>query len=84
MRWAVYIVRCSDGTLYTGSTNALEQRVVRHNAGKGAKYTRSRLPVKLVWWMPVASRSDALRFEAEIKALSRKEKLSLIRSDPEV
>ena len=77
MGWVVYMVRCSDRTLYTGCTNELEKRLRAHNAGKGAKYTKSRLPVKLVWWMPVADRSAALRFEAEVKNYSKKDKEEL-------
>jgi putative endonuclease len=74
----VYIVRCRDGTLYTGfSTNVLK-RVATHNAGKGAKYTRSRRPVVLVFSCDWFSKSAALRHEARIKKLTRKEKEMLI------
>lgn len=77
--YTVYILRCGDGTLYTGCTNDLARRVKTHSAGKGAKYTRARLPVELVYSEPAADKSAALRREAAIKALSRSEKLALIR-----
>lgn len=75
----VYILRCADGTLYTGWTNDLDARIKVHNEGKGAKYTRSRLPVTLCYYEELASKSEALKREAEIKKLSRKEKLKLIK-----
>ncbi len=75
----VYILRCADGTLYTGWTTDLEKRVAVHNAGKGAKYTKNRLPVELVYYECLDSKPLALRRECAIKALSRQEKLSLIR-----
>ena len=77
----VYIVRCADDTLYTGWTTDLEQRIVTHNAGKGAKYTRSRLPVELVYYETVSERSEALKREHAIKQLTRKQKLKLISAD---
>lgn len=73
-----YIVKCRDGTLYTGWTNHLEERLRCHNAGKGAKYTRSRLPVRLVYYECHAAKQTAMRREYAIKQLSRKEKLRLI------
>ncbi|MDF2929241.1 GIY-YIG nuclease family protein [Anaerospora sp.] len=73
-----YIVECADGSLYTGWTTNLEQRVAVHNAGKGARYTRSRLPVKLVWWEEQQGKEAAQSREARIKLLSRQEKLILI------
>ncbi|MGC4113913.1 MAG: GIY-YIG nuclease family protein [Myxococcales bacterium] len=76
--WCVYIVECRDGSLYTGATNHLLQRVARHDAGKGARYTRSRRPVKLVFWEPAADKSSALSREARIKQLSRDEKRALV------
>lgn len=78
MTYWVYILRCADGTLYTGCTNDLFRRLAAHNAGKGAKYTRSRRPVELVYREEVPDKSAALRREAAIKGLSRKEKLALI------
>ena len=80
MGWWVYILRCGDGTLYTGCTNDLRRRLAVHNAGKGAKYTRSRLPVSLVYWESLPDKSSALRRESAIKRLSRAQKLSLIQS----
>ena len=77
-RWHVYILRCADDTLYTGITNDLEHRLERHNAGKGAKYTRSRLPVAIVWKKGCKDESTARKREAAIKKLSRQEKLALI------
>ena len=73
-----YIVRCADGTLYTGWTNDLNRRVAVHNEGAGAKYTRSRRPVELVHFEAFASKEEAMRREAEIKRLSRSEKLALL------
>lgn len=72
------MLRCRDGTLYTGATNDLERRVATHGRGKGAAYTRARLPVTLVWSEPAEDRSAALRREAALKRLSRGEKLRLI------
>ncbi len=79
----VYLLRCSDGTLYCGWTTDLEARVRTHNSGRGAKYTRSRLPVELVYSETCADRNEALRREWQIKRLSREEKLALIRSAAE-
>ena len=76
--WFVYIVRCSDGTLYTGITTDLTKRVAAHNSRKGAKYTATRTPVTLVWSQPSESRSTASKEEYRIKQLSRQEKLTLI------
>jgi predicted GIY-YIG superfamily endonuclease len=77
-RWFVYIVRCRDGSLYTGISTDVDQRVATHNAGRGARYTRPRLPVTVVHVEHKRSRSTALRREAAIKALSRAEKLSML------
>ena len=76
--WFVYIVRCSDGTLYTGITTDLQKRVTAHNSKRGAKYTSTRTPVTLVWSQPSESRSTASKEEHRIKQLSRTEKLTLI------
>ena len=78
--WFVYIVRCADTTLYTGATNNLEQRIQTHNSGQGAKYTRGRTPVELVYSEKKTGRSAALAREYEIKQLSREEKLALFDS----
>lgn len=79
--WAVYVLRCKDGSLYTGSTKDLEKRVHAHNNLKsGAKYTRARRPVELVYSEICASFSEARSREAAIKRLTREEKLSLISS----
>ena len=77
-KWCVYILKCGDGSLYTGITNDLARRLAAHTAGTASKYTRSRLPVKICWNEPVRSRSAALRREAEIKSFSRAEKVVLI------
>ncbi|MGI6565952.1 MAG: GIY-YIG nuclease family protein [Firmicutes bacterium] len=74
----VYIVECRDGTLYTGYAGDLEQRLKAHNQGKGAKYTRGRRPVRLVYRESFESKSAALRREHQIKAQSREAKLRLI------
>ena len=73
-----YILRCGDGSLYTGWTNHLNKRVADHNAGRGAKYTKAHLPVELVYQEAVPDRSAALRREAAIKRLDRRRKLALI------
>ncbi|MBR2046649.1 MAG: GIY-YIG nuclease family protein [Agathobacter sp.] len=73
-----YIVRCKDDSLYCGWTNNLEKRVASHNAGTGAKYTKSRLPVELVYYETFDTKEEAMRREYAIKKLTRKEKLTLI------
>ena len=73
-----YIMRCADGTLYTGYTDDIARRETAHNSGRGAKYTRSRLPVKTVYYESFAARSDAMKREYAIKRLSREQKLKLI------
>lgn len=78
MGWFVYLLRCGDGTLYTGYTDDVERRLSVHQSGKGAKYTRSRLPVELVYREELPDKSAALRREAAIKKLTRSEKLRLI------
>ena len=75
-RWVVYLVRCSDQTLYCGISNDLENRMTEHNAGKGAKYTRSRRPVKVVGVSPAMTKSEALKLEYKIKKLPAERKLS--------
>ncbi len=77
-RHYTYIVQCSDGTYYTGWTKNLEKRLQTHNAGKGAKYTRARLPVKLVYHEEFETESEARSREYRIKRLSRKCKQNLI------
>ena len=76
--WKLYILRCRDGSLYTGITTDVEKRLAAHNAGKGAKYTRGRGPLELVYQEVCIDRSHALRRELEIKALPKEEKLKLI------
>lgn len=71
-------MRCADGSLYTGCTNDLAARISKHNAGKGARYTRSRRPVTLAWSRRVKDKSRALSLEARLKQLSRAEKLALL------
>lgn len=78
MGWWVYILRCADGTLYTGVTDDVERRAAAHNSGKGAKYTRGRGPVEVVYREACADRSAALRREAAIKKLPRGQKLALV------
>jgi len=80
MQWFVYIVECNDNTLYTGITNNIELRIQKHNTKKGAKYTKARLPVKLIYNQECASKSAALKEEYRIKQLTKKEKLELIRN----
>jgi len=78
--WHIYVVSCSDGTLYTGITKDIERRMTEHNSGSGSKYTRCRLPVSLVYSEKTLSRSRAARREAAIKALTRAEKMRLCSS----
>lgn len=79
--WYVYMVRCRDGTLYTGMTKDLERRVEAHNSGRdGARYTRSRRPVRLVYAQQVESRSAAASLEYHVKRLPLAEKMALIHS----
>ena len=78
MSWFVYILRCADDTLYTGSTTDVEKRLAVHNSGSGAKYTRARRPCTLAYCEEAADKSAALRREAAIKKLRRAEKLALI------
>lgn len=80
MDWTVYIVKCSDKTFYTGITNNIKLRLETHNSGKGAKYTKNRLPVILVYLETVDDKSNALRREMEIKKLNRSQKINLINS----
>lgn len=75
-----YIVKCSDETLYTGWTNNLKKRLEAHNSGKGAKYTKNRLPVKLVYFEEYDTKQEAMKREYAIKQLSRQKKLALIHS----
>ena len=76
--WFVYMLCCRDGSLYTGATTHLERRLATHNRGRGAAYTRARLPVTLVWSEPAPDRGAALRREAALKRLSRAAKLRLV------
>ena len=77
MAWYVYILRCGDGTLYTGITDDVERRLAAHRSGKGAKYTRGRGPLELVHTEELEDKSTALKREAQIKKLSRSQKLAL-------
>jgi predicted GIY-YIG superfamily endonuclease len=78
--WFLYLLRCADGSLYTGITNNVPRRCKQHNAGTASRYTRSRLPVELIYQELHASRSVALKRESAIKAMSRQEKELLIQS----
>ena len=82
-KWYVYILQCADQTLYTGITNRLQQRLRAHNAGKGAKYTKGRRPVHLLYWETCTDKSAALKREAAIKKMKRAEKLLLCTSAEE-
>jgi len=80
VRWSLYILKCGDGTLYTGITNDLDRRVAQHNSGTASRYTRSRLPVALLHHEPCRSRSSALRKEYAVKQLPRPEKEEYIKA----
>lgn len=77
MNWSVYILECNDGSLYTGITNDLDKRIMAHELGHGAKYTRGKAPLNLIYREPHKNRSEASKRELEIKKLTRKEKLAL-------
>jgi predicted GIY-YIG superfamily endonuclease len=81
--WSVYILRCDDGTLYTGITNDSTRRLEQHNSGAASRYTRSRLPVVMVYEEPQGTRSLALKRELAIKGLTRKQKELLIKTAEE-
>ena len=78
MAWYIYILRCGDDTLYTGITDDVEKRLAAHRAGKGAKYTRGRGPLELVYTEEVEDKSAALKREIAIKKMSRREKLAMV------
>lgn len=78
MPYYVYMIECKDGKLYTGITNNLERRLKDHNSGNGGRFTRFRAPVTLVYIEEVLNRSEALKREAAIKRLTRKEKVALV------
>jgi len=80
MKWCVYLLLCRDGSLYCGITNNLDKRIKAHNDGKGAKYTRSRRPVELVYHEELKTKSAALKREIKIKKMSRSQKQRLWRS----
>ena len=80
-KWYVYILRCGDGTLYTGITNDVPRRLQMHRSGRGAKYTRGRQPLELVYTQVCDDHSEALRREWQIKQLSRREKEKLIKKE---
>jgi putative endonuclease len=77
MSWYVYLLVCNDASIYTGITSDLKRRLKQHNAGLASKYTRSRLPVKMVYSRKYPSKSRALEVEAQIKKYSRKKKITL-------
>jgi len=77
MTWYCYLLRCADGTVYCGITNDLEKRLNAHNSGEGAKYTRGRTPVKLVYQETCEDKSAALKRELQIKRLPREAKIAL-------
>ena len=79
--WTVYLLRCGDGSLYAGIARDLTARLAAHNAGRGAKYTRSRLPVEVAWSRGRQQPTDARRIEPALKRLTRAEKLRLVAGD---
>lgn len=76
--WVVYFLRCNDNSLYCGITNDIEKRIKVHNMGKGAKYTRNKLPVKLVYIQKVDNKSEALKLEYKLKKLTKRDKEKMI------
>lgn len=81
MAWYVYILRCGDGTLYTGITDDVERRLAAHRSGKGAKYTRGRGPLELVRTEELPDKSAALKRERSVKKMTRQQKLKLIQRE---
>jgi putative endonuclease len=81
MPYFVYLVKCNDNTFYCGYTNNLEKRIQTHNCGKGSKYTRGRLPVKLIYVEEHSSKSSALKKEYKIKQLSKNKKKQLVKQN---
>jgi len=79
MKWFVYLLETIDNTLYCGYSNDVEKRVINHNKGRGAKYTKTRLPVRLVYTECFDTKSEAMKREYQIKQLTRQQKLKLIR-----
>ncbi len=77
-KWYLYILRCGDGSLYTGITTDVKRRLETHRAGKGAKYTRGRGPLEVVYWEECGTHSDALKRELAVKALTRQEKEAML------
>lgn len=77
MNWGCYLLQCADGTFYAGITNDMERRLIAHGKGTASKYTRSRLPVRAIYWETCQDRASASRREAEIKKMSRQAKASL-------
>ncbi len=80
MSWALYIVECIDKTYYTGITTDIDRRIAQHNCGDGAKYTKGRAPVKLLYTEKFENRSDASKREIAIKSLSKEQKMVLVKS----
>ena len=80
-RWFLYVLACSDGTLYTGITNDLSRRVAQHNSGTASRYTRSRLPATLIYNEPCRGRSQALKKECALKQLPKKKKEEYLRDN---
>jgi putative endonuclease len=79
-KYYCYLARCSDDTIYTGYTNDLKNRELKHNSGQGAKYTKYRKPVKIVYWEEFESKNEALKREAAIKSFSKVQKEKLIKN----
>jgi putative endonuclease len=81
--WYLYILKCCDGSLYTGITSDMRRRMKSHNDGNGGRYTRCRLPVSLIYSEPYTTKSDALKRELQLKGWTKKKKLALIHQDLE-
>ena len=79
LKWQVYILKCKDKSLYTGITNDIQKRLIDHRSGRGSKYVRSRLPIRIVHKENCKTKSKALKREARIKCMTRQEKLKLIK-----
>jgi len=75
--WYLYLIRCGDGTIYTGISPDPEKRLKKHTSGRGAKYTSTRLPLELIFVMPVGTRSEATKLELKVKRLSHQQKIAM-------
>ncbi len=77
--WSIYLLKCSDGSIYAGISNNVDKRIIKHNTGKGSRYVAARLPAKLLFQKEIGTKSEAAKEEYRVKQLSRAEKLNYIK-----